>query len=323
MPFKIDPLLIAVITAFVLGLTVPTSDAALATISTIAMFGVAGVFLAYGLRIQSIEVIRGLADWKLQSAIFATTFVIFPVLGITLHYGFGHFMENPFLSGVLFLTLLPSTVQASVSFTSVAGGDIARAVCAATISNISGILLTPLLMLLVMQVEGSISGGIRNITLQLLVPFIIGQCFQPFVGKFFRRHRWITKSTDTFAIALVVFSSVLSATKAGIWHQVSTANIIFTIAIAVFLLGTILFFTWKLGKVLKQPYESVIPLMMCGSTKSLSTGLPIAIAIFPAAQIAPMIVPVIIYHQVQSLTCALIAGRLGQKLETKNQTDKN
>lgn len=313
MSFKIDPLLIAVITAFILGLTVPTSDAVLSAISTIAMFGVAGVFLAYGLRIQTIEVLRGLADWKLQAAIFTTTFIVFPLLGIAIFFGLGYFTENPFLSGILFLTLLPSTIQASVSFTSVAGGDVARAVCAATISNISGIILTPLLMLLIMHIEGSISGGIRNITLQLLVPFIIGQCFQPFVGKFFRKHRWITKTTDTFAIALVVFSSVLGATKAGIWHEVSAANIIFTIVITIFLLTTILLFTWKLGEFLKQTYTSLVPLIMCGSTKSLSTGLPIAMAILPAAQIAPVIVPVIIYHQVQSLTCALLAGSLGQK----------
>ena len=69
---------------------------------------------------------------------------------VALLHGWG----NPLLlSGLLFLTLLPSTVQSSIAFTAIARGNVAAAVCSASLSNLLGIFLTPLLVVLFMQVE--------------------------------------------------------------------------------------------------------------------------------------------------------------------------
>ncbi len=310
---KLDPLLLAIISAFILGTTLPLTHSAHMLVSQLAYFGVSAVFFAYGLRIRLSEIWHSLQDWKLHSIILAITYLVFPALGFTIYHLLQPFNTSPLLNGVLFLSLLPSTVQASVSFTALAHGDIARAVCAATISNLGGIFLTPLLLTTFMNVDGDIKTGIYRIVLQILCPFIVGQCFQYWVGDFMRAHLFITKTTDTIAIALIVFSVSLGASRSGIWQQISFSQIIVTITLVLLLLLSILGISYTISKVLRFPYGSKVPILMCGSTKSLSTGLPIALAIFPTSELAPLIVPLLLYHQLQAFLGVVLAIRLKEK----------
>ncbi len=81
--------------------------------------------------------------------------------------------------------MLPSTVQSSIAFTSVAGGNVPAAICSASASNILGMLITrsssrcaeharqpPQLRL----------GAVGKIMAQLLLPFAVGQLLQPRLG---------------------------------------------------------------------------------------------------------------------------------------------
>lgn len=313
---KSNLLVIGIILAFIIGITIPMSVNSARTITSIGNIGVAGVFLAYGLRIRTIEVFHGLRDIKLQGAILLITFIFLPLLGLTLFYLLGHFLTSPFLLGLLYLTLLPSTVQSSVSFVSIAGGDVARAVCAATISNILGIFITPLLVIIFIGAGGITSDGFTKVLYQLLLPFFIGQLFQPVTGAFFRKHKWITKTVDLSSIITVVLGAVVTATQAGVWKKVSGAEIILITTLITVILFLTFAFTIALSRILKQPESSKIVMLMCGSMKSLATGLPMANAFFPAATVAPLIVPVILYHQIQLFICSIIANYLGKA--TKN-----
>lgn len=76
--------------------------------------------------------------------------------------------------GILFLTFVPSTVQASIAFTSIAGGNVA-AIVSASLSSIVGVVATPLLAMLLMN-TGHIefSGTVfLDIAIQLFLPFVL------------------------------------------------------------------------------------------------------------------------------------------------------
>ena len=82
--------------------------------------------------------------------ILSCTFVLFPLVGLALSplrfvLGDGLYM------GILFLTFVPSTVQASIAFTSIAGGNVAAAIVSASLSSIVGVVATPLLAMLLMN----------------------------------------------------------------------------------------------------------------------------------------------------------------------------
>ncbi|NLW14016.1 MAG: bile acid:sodium symporter, partial [Trueperella sp.] len=187
--FKPDFLLTGIVVALILGLVVPVQDNVANALSIMADIGVGMVFLVYGMRLRTSEVIEGLKNIKLQTAVLVATYVIFPLLGLAFYWLSGPIIGTAFATGLLYLSLLPSTVQSSVTFVSIARGDVASAVCAATISNILGMFLTPVLVLLFMNLDDASTGGIQSVLLKLLLPFIIGQLLQPIVGDWVRRHR--------------------------------------------------------------------------------------------------------------------------------------
>lgn len=313
--FKPDFLLTGIVVALILGLVVPVQDNVANALSIMADIGVGMVFLVYGMRLRTSEVIEGLKNIKLQTAVLVATYVIFPLLGLAFYWLSGPIIGTAFATGLLYLSLLPSTVQSSVTFVSIARGDVASAVCAATISNILGMFLTPVLVLLFMNLDDASTGGIQSVLLKLLLPFIIGQLLQPIVGDWVRRHRNITKVTDNSAIILVVFSAVIKATNDGAWTSVTLGGFIVLLIVLSLLLVTILMITWYGGKVLRFPRAERIVLLMCGSKKSLATGLPMAKALFDPAIVGAVAVPVIIFHQIQLMVAAVLARRLGRKSE--------
>lgn len=308
-----DPLIVGILLALLVGLFVPLPGGLLSGVDRAGDVAIFALFFVYGLRLSTREVIGGLRNWKLQGGIFASTFVLFPLLGLLIHWAAEPLLGAALATGVLYLTLLPSTVQSSVAFVSVARGNIAGAICAATISNVAGMFLTPLLVLWLMNSSGSQGlGGIQAVLLQLLLPFILGQLLQPFFGEWVRGHRPLTKVLDQGTVILLVFSAVASATADGVWSQVSWLMLVALLGISGVLLTVMLFATWFGGSAMRLPREDRTALLMCGSKKSLATGLPMALVIFPAATAATIAVPVIIFHQLQLVVCAGLARRIAR-----------
>ncbi|MFP7696146.1 bile acid:sodium symporter family protein [Trueperella sp. LYQ143] len=310
-----DFLLTGIILALILGLLLPVSAGANDVLSEIGDIAVGMVFLVYGMRLPTSEVIAGLRNITLQAAVLVATYLVFPLVGFAL-YGLTHsLIGTAFATGLLYLSLLPSTVQSSVTFVSIARGNVASAVCSATISNILGMFLTPALVLLFMHLDNASTGGIESVLIKLLLPFIVGQCLQPFAGTWMRAHRAVTRITDNSTIILVVFSAVVKATNDGAWTSVTPGGFVLLLIVLAIQLAIMLASTWYAGRLIGLSRAEKIVLLMCGSKKSLASGLPMAKALFDPALVGAIAVPVIIFHQVQLITCAIIARRLGRDAE--------
>lgn len=312
---RIDPFIVGILAAFVIGLIWRAPDGVRDGIGTAGDILVAALFLLYGLRLRTTEVLAGLTSWKVQGLIFASTYVIFPIVGLAAYPLLEPLIGEGFATGFLYLAFLPSTIQSSVTFTSISRGDTAAAVCAATFSNVVGMFLTPLYVLIFMNIEGASAGSITNVLTQLLLPFIIGQLLQPKIGSWIRRFPKHLRVYDQGTVVVIVLAAVLDSTAANTWDGVTAWQIIALLIISCVLLAFILSFTWYAAGWLKVDRGGRIAVLMCGSKKSLATGLPMAQAIFPAAVIGPIAVPVIIFHQIQLLVCAVIASRMGRDVE--------
>ncbi|NYM73704.1 bile acid:sodium symporter, partial [Salmonella enterica subsp. enterica serovar Typhimurium] len=66
------------------------------------------------------------------------TFVVFPLLGLAMKPLSALVGEEMYM-GILFTTLVPSTVQSSVAFTSIARGNVAASIVAASTSSLLGV----------------------------------------------------------------------------------------------------------------------------------------------------------------------------------------
>jgi solute carrier family 10 (sodium/bile acid cotransporter), member 7 len=307
----VDPLVVMIVSVLLLGLLLPASGRVADLLGTVKTALVVLLFFLYGARMATREVWDGLRNWRLQGSMLTATYLVFPALGLLVQLLPDAVLAPDLRLGILYLTILPSTVQASIVFTSVARGNIAGAICGATISNVVGIVLTPVLVGVFMARSGGSVGGSTGATLlQLLLPFVLGQLVQPWIGSWVRAHRRLTLVTDRSTIVFVAYASVSEATTSGAWSGLTWVSLAVLLVVCGVVLGAMLSGTWAAGARIGLNRGDRIALLMVGSKKSLATGLPMASVLFAPAMAASVALPVIMFHQLQLATCAVLARRL-------------
>lgn len=309
----LDPFLLLLIATVALASVLPARGEGARVAGAIADAGIVLLFFLHGAKLSRAAIWSGARAWKLHLATLATTFIAFPILGLIV--GRVGIVPADMRAGLLFLALLPSTVQSSIAFTAIARGNVAAAVVSASFSNLLGIVLTPLLVALLMQRSGSAGlvslSSIEGIVLQLLLPFVAGHLMRPWIGGFIERHRAMIGRVDRGSILLVVYAAFSAAVVEGLWSKVSTGELLALAALCMAMLAVVLLFTYALGRMLGLSREDAIVLQFCGSKKSLASGVPIAGVLFPAAAVGPILLPVMVFHQIQLMACALLARRYG------------
>lgn len=307
-----EPFILMLLGTVLLASLLPARGQAAAIAADAADVGIVLLFFLHGAKLSREAIWDGARNWRLHLTVLATTFVLFPLLGLACSRLPG--LSGPVASGLLFLTLLPSTVQSSIAFTAIARGNVAAAVCSASFSNLLGIVLTPLLVAVLMRGVGGGGSGIslaavESIVLQLLVPFVAGHLLRPWIGGFVARQKRLLTIVDRGSILLVVYTAFGAAVVEGLWHRVSGGDLLLIALICTLLLALVLVATWFAGRAFGFSREDAIVLLFCGSKKSLASGVPMAGVLFPAAQVGVVLLPVMLFHQIQLIACAVIARR--------------
>ncbi|MFD8465048.1 bile acid:sodium symporter family protein [Streptomyces cyaneofuscatus] len=306
----VDAYILALVGTVVLAALLPARGMAADVAGGASTGAVALLFFLYGARLSTAEAFDGLKHWRLHLTVLACTFLVFPLLGLA-SKGLVPFVLTPELqAGFLFLCLVPSTIQSSIAFTSIARGNVPAAICAGSFSSLTGIFLTPLLAALLL---GSAGGGfsadsLLKIVLQLLVPFLAGQLLRRWVGGFLTRHKKVLGLVDRGSILLVVYTAFSEGMVAGIWSQVTPARLGALLAAEGVLLAVMLALTWYGARRLGFGREDRIAIQFAGSKKSLAAGLPMASVLF-GAHASLAVLPLMLFHQMQLMVCAVIAKR--------------
>ena len=315
---KPDPLIVLIILAVILAVIAPARGDFAETFGQLTNVAIAFLFFLYGARLSTQEALNGLKHWRLHLTILAFTFVVYPLIGIALR-PLTAFISHDMYLGILFLTLVPSTVQSSVAFTSIAKGNVAGAIVSASTSNLVGVFITPSLVMLLMGTGGGVhidTSVFREIALLLLAPFILGQLTRRWVGKFAQSKA--TNVVDRGSIAMVVYSAFSKGVVDGIWSSISIWELAFLVAFAAIFVAFMLWLTKKVSEKLGFKRADTVAIEFCGSKKSLATGLPMASVIFASGgtSLGLLILPLMIYHQVQLMMCSWLASRYAQRATT-------
>jgi len=219
-------------------------------------------------------------------------------------------LTPPLYLGLLFLCTLPSTVQASVAFTSIAGGNVPAALCSASASSVIGMFVTPLLAGLALKSHGGFSiSALRSTGSEMLLPFLAGHLIQPWIGSWVRERRKVLGGVDRGSVLLVVYTVFSGATLSGIWHQLSLGPMVALFAASGALLAVMLAITALAARSLGFSREDEIAIIFCGSKKSLVTGIPMANVLFAGQALGLIVLPLMIFHQIQLMACAALARR--------------
>jgi sodium/bile acid cotransporter 7 len=311
----LDPFLLLLLATVALASILPARGDGALIAGMVADAGIVLLFFLHGAKLSRAAIWDGMRAWKLHLAVLGTSFLLFPLIGLaTQQIGV---IPDDMRAGLLFLTLLPSTVQSSIAFTAIARGNVAAAVVSASFSNLLGIVATPLLVALLMRQGGtSVSlASIEGIVLQLLLPFLVGHLARPWIGKFVARHKAKIGWVDRGSILLVVYAAFSAAVVEGLWQSVSAGELALLAGVSCVMLVIVLVLTLGLGRLIGLTREDAIVLQFCGSKKSLATGVPIAGVLFPAAAVGPILLPLMLFHQIQLMVCAVLARRYGAQVD--------
>jgi len=321
MRFLPDRFTLTLIATVLLATFFPARGVFVSFFNNLTIIAIGLLFFMHGAKLSREAIFAGSNNWRLHLWVMCSTFIIFPTLGLLFQWWHPIDVSPQIYSGFVYLCILPATVQSAIAFTSLAGGNVAAAVCSASASSLLGIFVSPLLVSMLMHVQGTTGDSLQqvwHIVLQLLVPFVAGHLLRPVIGKFVDRHRKMIGKTDQTSILLVVYTAFSEAVTQGIWHQVGLGSLLFIVAFSLVLLTIILVVNTYMARWMGFSKPDEITIVFCGSKKSLANGIPMANILFPVSAIGMMVLPLMIFHQVQLMTCAVLARRYQRKQQAES-----
>jgi sodium/bile acid cotransporter 7 len=322
---KLDGFVIAMAAAIALAAMAPElgSQHGVLHISAVTQTGIALVFFLHGAALSRAALKTGAANWRLHLLIQAATFVLFPLLGACLYLAARPLSASDELGvGLLYLCVLSSTISSSVTTTALARGDVAAAVFNATLSGLLGMVLTPALIGVFAAGDQSMSwlSSVGNIALMLFAPFALGHLARPLFATLLARHRKALSWLDRSVIVLIVYGAFCDSIAADMWSQYGVGILVvaFT-AVALLLAVALIGITWAARR-LQLSVEHEIAALFCGSQKSLANGAPMAKILFGSQPgLAMIMLPLLMYHQLQLLVCSALARRYAARTLPRSQ----
>jgi sodium/bile acid cotransporter 7 len=313
-----DRFVLWLLAAVALGSLLPVSGTAASVLDTLTLAAIFALFFLHGVRLPREALVSGVTDWRLHLAILAITFLLFPLAGLGLSLLMPGLLSPLLWSGILFLCALPSTVQSSIAYTSMAGGNVAGAVAAAAFSNLLGVFLTPLIASLLLGAQGAEIGaaGIAKVAALLFLPFVLGHGLRPWLLPLVKDQPRLTTIVDKGTILLAVYGAFSAAAAEGLWRRLPPQQFVLLAGLCALLLALMLGAAWSVGRLGGYSRDNRAAILFCGSVKSLASGAATARILFPGPAAGFVILPVMLFHTLQLIVCAWIAGRLAQSVPT-------
>ncbi len=272
------------------------------------------LFFLHGAKLSREAILAGITHWRLHLLVFGCTFALFPLLGLALKPVLSPLVTPALYTGVLFLCVLPATVQSAIAFVSMARGNVPAAICSASGSTLLGVFVTPLLVSLLVVPGGDAAGSsslgaIGRILLQLMLPFVAGHLLRPWLGGWVKQRAGVLRFVDQGSILLVVYTAFSAAVIQGLWQQVPMRALLGLLAVCAVLLALALACTTWLARRLGFDKADEITIVFCGSKKSLASGIPMAKVLFASHAVGALVLPLMLFHQLQLMVCAVLARR--------------
>ena len=319
--FLPDNFTLALLSTVLLATLLPASGRAAQLFDGLTTLAIALLFFLHGAKLSREAILNGITHWRLHLLVFCATFVLFPLLGLALKPVLAPLVTPALYVGVLYLCVLPATVQSAIAFTSLARGNVPAAVCSASASTLLGVFVTPLLVNTVVLPHGGAGvslDSVGRILLQLMLPFVAGHLLRPWIGDFVRRNAAVLKFVDQGSILLVVYTAFSAAVIEGLWKQVPLEALGGLLVVCAVLLALALTLTTLAARKLGFDKADEITIVFCGSKKSLASGVPMAKVLFPASQVGAIVLPLMLFHQIQLMVCAVLAQRYARRPATED-----
>lgn len=319
-----DPFLVMILGAVVTASIVPCRGSVADAFHTATVLAVVVLFFLHGAKLSREAVIAGIGHWRLHLLVVTTTFVVFPLGGLALRPLGQRLVGAELYEGVIFLCALPATVQSAIVFTSIAGGNVPAAICSASLSTLLGVVLTPLVLGLTgahHESGGMALTGVRDVALEILLPFVVGQLSRRWLAWWLVRRAAVVGFVDRATIVLVVYVAFSGAVVEHIWQRVSSRQLLGLALVCAILLAAMLLFTRQASRLLGFARQDQIAIVFGGSKKSLASGIAMANVLFAAPLVGVTVLPLMLFHQMQLMACSVLARRYARSREDDDERE--
>jgi len=313
-----DNFTLMLVTTVALASVLPAQGVAAQFFDVFTTFAIGLLFFLHGAKLSRDAIRAGITHWRLHLLVLACTFALFPMLGLALRPVLRPLVTPELYTGVLFLCVLPATVQSAIAFTSMARGNIPAAVCSASASTMLGVFITPVLVGLVVLPHGASTNpfdSIVGILLQLMLPFVVGHLARPWIGAWMHRRKQLLGLVDRGSVLLVVYTAFSAAVIEGLWRQVPLQALAGLLVVCAVLLACALSLTGWLARRLGFDKADEITIVFCGSKKSLASGIPMAKVLFASHAVGAIVLPLMLFHQMQLMVCAMLAQCYARRVD--------
>ncbi|MCY7352640.1 MAG: bile acid:sodium symporter [Cytophagaceae bacterium] len=287
------------------------------SLSALANYGVSIIFFFYGLRLNPEKLRAGLSNWRLHLVVHLTTFVVFPLMLLACRGLFNTEHSALLWLGTFYLAALPSTVSSSVVMVSIAGGNLPAAIFNASVSSLIGVFITPLWMGVVLSsgTAGAydVWGVIGKLTLQVVVPVVLGIALHRWLGGFAERYRQALRYFDQTIILLIVYTSFCESFARQLFEGYSASDILLLGAGMSGLFFLVYGLVYLTSNLLGFNREDRITALFCGSKKSLVQGSVMAKVLFPAGSVGVILLPIMLYHALQLIAASILAQAMARR----------
>lgn len=277
---------------------------------------VAAIFLAQGLTLPTAALRQGAGRWRLHLLVQSFTFLLFPLLGIGLDRFWGRVVSTDLQLGFLFLCVLPSTVSSSVVQTSLAGGNSVGAIFNAALSNLIGVVVTPLWVTWLMKKGGTVQplGHVfQDIAFLLLAPMALGQGLRWFLGSWADRRKRALAHACSALILWLVFAAFCNTVKQGLWQTQDRFSLLVAAFGAAGVLALAMGAVELLVRAARLDRGDRIAATFCAPQKTIAAGIPLAKAILGSHPgLGLVLLPVLLYHLLQLLVGGFLAARFAR-----------
>lgn len=316
---QLDPFTIGLLAVIAGAVTVPAGGTIGDTLGIISQVAVAGLFFLHGAALSRDAVREGITHWRLHLLILSLTFCVFPLIVLPIPALAPAIMPAALATGFLYLGALPSAVTSSIAFTAMARGNVPAAVCSAAASNVFGLMLTPFVFMLLASTSGAhglaIGHALKEIVLQLLLPFALGQLARPKIGTWLDGHQNWSGRYDRGVILLIVYTAFSQFVASGYWRKLPVSAFAIALGLCVVLLAAMICIAVGVSRATRFSRADESALLFCGTKKSLASGLPMANVLFAGMPALGMIIlPIMIYNQLQILAGAFIARYYARRI---------
>lgn len=296
----------------VAGLLWPDAGEQLGTGGALATIAVVGIFVLLGLSLETRVVGRNLRQWRAHAFIEGFIFIAVPVSFWATAWLFSDAMDGRLTVGLLALAVLPTTVSSCVVLTQSAGGSVPTALTNAVVSNLAGVVVSPLLLSVLLRRGGlslppeEIGRILLSVGWKVLLPFLAGQIARRWLGpRADRRRRAVSTASSLLVLLMIFLAFSKAAGDAGLRRGLGEllGPFVYLAAMNLALMGA----AWGGARLIGLRAGERVAAVFCGPQKTLAMGVPLLTTVFAdrPALLGAALLPLMFYHPWQLMTASV------------------